>query len=432
MTRTAAREPVDFIEQGLPRRPTYGTLWRALSTTVAAQNGRLPALDAWLDHQFRSTRSFGSRDRREIRDTFFHVFRVLEPLVLEHEPSRHAAEQLAPCQVASAALALPWEELVSLWDKIRSNDDSLAQLVERASIPSAYRSALEDRARLSEWTNHQSELFVISQLQAAPLWIRCNRARLDAAALREKLSQEGVVVTACDGDALQVAAQKSLYETAAFREGCFEIQDAASQDIGRACLTALESQGPSEQAPQIWDVCAGAGGKSLQIASALGGRGAVYATDIRARALDECQIRAARAGLHNIRTKVWDGLTPPGLPRAVARNGGFDVVLVDAPCSSSGTWRRNPESRYRFAGSDITRFAATQLDLLRRAAPRVKPGGFLVYGTCSWLPAEDEHVIDAFLALTEGSLFRRDSGRLCGLPDRNSDAMYCAVMRRTD
>ena len=104
------------MAQSLPRRPTYGALWRALATTVASQQGRLPALDSWLEHQFRASRSFGSRDRREIRDTFFHVFRVLEPLVLEHPETGNQAQPDTANGIANAALALPWDDIVTSWD----------------------------------------------------------------------------------------------------------------------------------------------------------------------------------------------------------------------------------------------------------------------------------------------------------------------------
>jgi 16S rRNA (cytosine967-C5)-methyltransferase len=180
----------------------------------------------------------------------------------------------------------------------------------------------------------------------------------------------------------------------------------------------------------IWDACAGAGGKTLQIAASMGGGGAVYATDLREHALDECRKRSKRAGLNNVRIRVWDGITPPPLPKPAAARGGFDAVLVDAPCSSSGTWRRNPEARYRLTPSLIDGFASTQRNLLNTTAPLVREGGRLCYSTCSWLPQENELVVKAFLESPIGLAFSLASQSMLGLPNQDSDSMFVAVLLR--
>jgi 16S rRNA (cytosine967-C5)-methyltransferase len=177
--------------------------------------------------------------------------------------------------------------------------------------------------------------------------------------------------------------EPDLYRTGAFREGWFEIQDLASQIIGYVCR--------AEAGQRWWDACAGGGGKSLQLAADMDGRGTVVATDIREHKLDDLRRRARRAGLHNIQTRSWDGRKPPG------KAGAFDGVLVDAPCSCSGTWRRNPDGRWRVRPEDVAELAAVQGRILDAAAPGVRPGGRLVYATCSMFELENHGVVRRFL-----------------------------------
>jgi 16S rRNA (cytosine967-C5)-methyltransferase len=182
-------------------------------------------------------------------------------------------------------------------------------------------------------------------------------------------------------DSFAVRSEADLYYTESYLRGDFVIQDPASQAIGLVC-GAL----PGER---WWDMCAGAGGKTLQLCDAMGGKGVVIATDTHEKRLKELRRRLAQAGRHNLEVQLWTGDRAPKGPL-------FDGVLVDAPCSNSGTLRRNPDL-WRRTGVHLDELRELQSRLLNLAAPRVKPGGRLVYATCSLLPCENEEVIALFL-----------------------------------
>jgi 16S rRNA (cytosine967-C5)-methyltransferase len=170
-----------------------------------------------------------------------------------------------------------------------------------------------------------------------------------------------------------------------FLKGWFEVQDEGSQ------LAALMS----EAAPgmQVADVCAGGGGKTLALAALMQGKGQIYAYDVDGRRLAPLKERADRAGAHNIQIR-----TPMRTRDALEDlRGRMDVVLVDAPCTGSGTWRRNPDSKWRLRPNALAKRLEEQREALAMAAPLVRPGGRLLYVTCSVLPEENEDQIAAFL-----------------------------------
>jgi 16S rRNA (cytosine967-C5)-methyltransferase len=206
-----------------------------------------------------------------------------------------------------------------------------------------------------------------------------------------------------------------------------EIQDLASQAVGLVC-----DPDPGER---WWDACAGAGGKALHLASLMGGKGLVVATDVQARRLKETVRRARRSPFRNITTKEWDGRHVAGKARS------FDGVLVDAPCSAIGTWRRNPDARWSLESQAIARLGELQVELLHAASAGVKPGGTLVYSVCTLTPAETTGVVQNFLAAHPG--FQLDpfphplgdgttDGTLLIWPqDQDTDAMFIARMVRS-
>jgi len=175
-----------------------------------------------------------------------------------------------------------------------------------------------------------------------------------------------------------------------FIKGWFEIQDEGSQ------LAALVAH-PGEKA-QVVDLCAGAGGKTLALAALMDNAGQIYATDLDARRLAPIHDRLARSGARNVQIR-----SPRGKADAVEDlDGRADVVLVDAPCTGTGTWRRNPDAKWRLRPGSLEQRRSEQERVLDRAARLVKPGGRIVYVTCSVLPAENDGAIEALLARTDG------------------------------
>jgi 16S rRNA (cytosine967-C5)-methyltransferase len=191
---------------------------------------------------------------------------------------------------------------------------------------------------------------------------------------------EGVRIPWAPGRTFPWATEQS------FLKGWFEIQDEGSQ------LAALLSE--VQPGMQVADVCAGGGGKTLALAALMQGKGQIYAYDVDGRRLAPLKERADRAGAHNIQIR-----TPMRTKDALADlRERMDVVLVDAPCTGSGTWRRSPDSKWRLRPNALAKRIEEQQAALALAAPLVKPGGRLVYVTCSVLPEENEDQIAAFLA----------------------------------
>jgi 16S rRNA (cytosine967-C5)-methyltransferase len=223
-----------------------------------------------------------------------------------------------------------------------------------------------------------------------PVTLRTNTLRTTRVDLARSLTDEGRTVqpTPFARDGLFVLSTRpNLYGLAASRGSLFEVQDEGSQLLGEL----LDAQ-PGDA---VLDLCAGAGGKTLQPACHVGPRGTVHAFDVELERLSRLQHRAARAGAHQVR--VHRGQLPPGL-RA-------DRVLVDAPCSELGALRRGPDARFRMDPATFARWPTLQLELLERGAAHLRPGGRLVYATCTLRREENEDVARAFEARQPG--FRR-------------------------
>jgi len=277
---------------------------------------------------------------------------------------------------------------------------------------------LEERCCTCGWNMQQLQTFIQQQNCVPPLWLRPQQGQTSEQ-LRDTLAHQGVEVELRDGH-LCALGGRGLASTEAYKAGQVEIQDLASQLIAQAVA--------AQPGQKVWDTCAGAGGKSLAIAARLNNKGMLLATDLHAHKLDELKRRAKRAGFYNLRSFTWDASAPLQQPREVAQQQGFDWVLVDAPCTASGTWRRNPDARWRFNNADTRELLAIQKQILTCAAAGVRPGGRLVYATCSWQWAENEGQVREFL---QANLhFELVQQQLLGAPALDADTMFVAVLKR--
>jgi 16S rRNA (cytosine967-C5)-methyltransferase len=361
-----ARGPSRFYP-GQPR------LFRELLGRLRPHWRRDPALPARLESLLRRDRRCGARDRRLYRELVYTALRFLpwiEPLLdtetgqLEQTVAWLAAET-PDTQAFRAALAGDWPPRPA------------------GVAAKAAQLGAEADAVLPGWLREQCpEAFVPAQRDAllarAPLWLRLQTDRPDAAL--EEFTQRGwawrrspILPTA-----VAVAAEAEVTSTDAYGNGQVEIQDIGSQLI-------LASVG-IEPGGRWLDACAGAGGKSLQLAELLGPKGRIDAHDVRPAALAELELRAARAGLAG------------RIARQTAPQGPYDGVLLDAPCSGSGTWRRLPHLKWTTSAAQIAGEARRQAEILERFFPLVRPGGRLVYATCSLCRGENEEVASQFLA----------------------------------
>ncbi len=270
--------------------------------------------------------------------------------------------------------------------------DQLPDPARRFAVRYSMTDSLAERI-LSEFTPEEAEALG-SALDAEPVTtLRANRLKTTRDALLEELKTAGHDVSPglLSADAIRVDDPGDLFRLSAFKEGRFEVQDEGSQLVAE-----LVAPPPGRV---VVDFCAGAGGKSLALAAALGGRGQVIALDLPRveRKLAELRRRVRRAGAGNVmvRALVEDGSLPESLSQWTAR---CDRVLVDAPCSGLGTLRRNPELKLRLDRNTLGRLPLQQTQILDRAATLVGPGGRLIYAVCTLFHAETDAIVDRFLA----------------------------------
>jgi len=330
---------------------------------------------------------------------------------------REKNQQAAPKALRDSADRKAWFEKIEQHFSVTEQPEEL--LLWNGLRPS-WLQLLEDRRIASAWTHEQMTDFIELQNIAPPLWLRLQKA-WNAEAAKKRLVQDGIHAEIDAQGNLFATGGRHLSSSSAHKEGWVEIQDLASQQIA----AAVDAQ-PGQK---LWDACAGAGGKSLAIAARMKNKGAVFATDLHGYKLDEVKRRAKRAEIFNIRTFEWSGDAPLRLPKEVAQQKGFDWVLVDAPCSSSGTWRRNPDARWRFSSEDSQELILLQQQILTNACQAVRELGHLVYATCSWQTSENEAQIEWFLQ--QHSKFVLVHQLMVGSPTQNADAMFVAVLQRT-
>jgi 16S rRNA (cytosine967-C5)-methyltransferase len=232
-----------------------------------------------------------------------------------------------------------------------------------------------------EWPALRSQLN-----QTAPVDLRTNTLKLLPTQLRDSLLLEGVVSDLIPGypEGLVLSERKNVFITNSFKKGFFEVQDRSSQRIAHI----LDPQ-PGER---ICDACAGAGGKSLHIAALMKNKGRILSMDVVDWKLKELRTRALRAGVTIIETRLIEGT------KTVKRQEcKFDRVLLDVPCSGLGVVRRNPDTKWKLTQKRLTELLELQAYILDFYSRMVKPGGVLVYATCSVIPQENERQVERFL-----------------------------------
>jgi 16S rRNA (cytosine967-C5)-methyltransferase len=354
----------------------------AHATTALAQllEFSRPA-DQALSAYFRSHRNLGQQDRAFIAESVFAVLRRKRSL-------EAAAGSAAPRDLLIAALV----RVFGLSARALEQDAELVARVKAApgrGLPEAVRADLPDwlwERLVAACGAPEADAIAQGLLAPAPLDLRVNLARLSRADALARLGLEAAP-TPYSPAGIRLRGKPPINRHALFLDGSLEVQDEGSQLL--AYLLA------PRRGEMVADFCAGAGGKTLALSMLMHGSGRIYAMDVSQKRLREIAPRAARAGISNLHPIVLAG---EGDVRAKRLTGKLDRVLVDAPCSGFGTLRRNPDLKWRHGAAAIGELAAKQSRILNAAARLVKPGGRLVYATCSVLPDENDAVVDAFAA----------------------------------
>lgn len=357
-----------------------------LDLVIAAARDDGAAADTLIARYFRDRRYAGSKDRRAVRDLVYRAIRAWGDRPLSG-------------RAALAGLARDDADLAALFDGSAHGPEPL-----RGGEP------VPEPALIPRWIEPELAGLIDGAEQAAlldraPLHIRANALVATRETLLPHWSDAQPIATTRQGIALPAGTE--VEKDPLLASGTVEIQDAGSQIIAEAC--------EARAGMTVLDLCAGAGGKTLALAADMGGEGRLIAADSVRDRLARLVPRAARAGCSGmIETLLLD---PGREARSLAHlEGQCDVVLIDAPCSGSGTWRRNPEARWRLTPDRLDRIVALQARLLAVAAPLVKPGGRLVYAVCSLIDREGRDQVQQFVRLAPLWKARRaiDAGRPWG------------------
>ncbi|HAY10832.1 MAG TPA: SAM-dependent methyltransferase [Thauera sp.] len=350
--------------------------------------------DAVLSRHFRDNRELGHRDRGFIAEAVYGVLRRLRWL-----------RRLAGAEATPRMLLLAWFARGEGWPM--RNFEGLVSATESdwlASVKAADAGemSLAERVDLPDWLAErllqqmdEAELVALAHglNRPAPLDLRVNLLKADRDGVLAQLQAGGVAAEPgrLSPQAIRLAAKPALQKHPLFLDGSFEVQDEGSQLLG---LLVQPRRGEL-----VVDFCAGAGGKTLQLGALMRSTGRLYAFDVSDKRLAKLKPRMARAGLSNVHPVLIAHEADAKVKRLA---GKADRVLVDAPCTGLGTLRRNPDLKWRQSPAAVEEMVAKQGAILAAAARLVRPGGRLVYATCSLLAEENDAIVDAFLAAHPG------------------------------
>lgn len=353
-------------------------------------------------------RKWGSRDRKFFAESVYEGVRWWRRLwaLLDEEPSTQL-EDLARLW-AVMAFEQGWLEDPENWDidpdKIRKRQIWLEREAPRAvreSIPD-WLDELGERELGAAWDSVLSSLNEKSVVD-----LRTNTLKGTREELQVRLREDDIETVPIEGvpTGLTLKVRKNVFATKAFQEGLFEVQDRASQ-----LVAPLVNPQPGER---VIDACAGAGGKTLHLGALMKNKGKVLSLDIHEWKLEELRKRAKRDGVNIVETRVIEST------KVIKRLAeGADRVLLDVPCSGLGVLRRNPDTKWKITPEELISLRQTQAEILKSYSRMVKPGGTLVYATCSCLPSENQDQVASFLknqgadwTLIEQEIVRPDQGR---------------------
>lgn len=253
----------------------------------------------------------------------------------------------------------------------------------------------------------------------APVVLRANTLKTDVKKCREVLAEQNIHTDKLDKypEGIQLTERMNVFTSQAFKDGFFEVQDASSQLVAHFLDV--------KPGMRIVDTCAGAGGKTLHVAALTENKGNIIAMDIYSNKLAELKRRARRAGAHNIETRVIESTKD-----IKKLHGKADRVLIDAPCSGLGILRRNPDAKWKLQPQFIEEIKVKQQQIIQQYSKMLKPGGKMVYATCSILPSENQQQVESFLASEAGQEFTKVKDHKVLSHVSGYDGFYMALLEK--
>lgn len=376
--------------------------------------------DKVIERSLKSRREFGARDRRFIAESVYEIVRWWRLLwtVADATPT---LDPPSLWRILGTWLALTRDDELPAWSEFTGILPSTvrARATAAKSNPAVRESVpdwLYERGNAeigANWDQYLSELN-----KPAPVILRANTLRVTRDQLRAVLTDQGIASEPVVPlpDALRLKERKNIFSSEAFKQGLFEVQDGASQQVA----PLLDPQ-PGDR---VIDACAGAGGKSLHLAALMRNKGKILALDVHDRRLEELRKRAARDGVDIVETRLIESA------KTIKRlEASADRLLLDVPCSGLGVLRRNPDAKWKLSDAEIEDLRKLQAHLLDSYSRMLKPGGRLVYATCSCLPSENERQIAEFLERQNGSYTLLNERKFA--PGENGfDGFYAASLRK--
>tara|TARA_B100001750_G_scaffold248052_1_gene276400 strand:- start:5419 stop:6660 length:1242 start_codon:yes stop_codon:yes gene_type:complete len=353
---------------------------------------------------FRIRRFIGSKDRSDIAERVYNMMRAYARLGWWCDKT--GLPDTARSRVLLTAILIDHksaDQISTLFNGNKYHPDNLSDLetktvenIEGANLdaedmPIAIQTECPDHAldKLQDIFGDEFETEMRAMLESATLDVRVNTIKADRNTVQTMLQKQDIHSdhTPYSPVGLRLKSKAYLSRTKPFLKGMIEIQDEGSQLLALIC--------GARPGMQVLDYCAGGGGKTLALAADMQGKGRIVAMDIEERRLAKAKPRLTKAGVHNVELRpIMEDKHRKWFKR---QKETFDVVLVDAPCTSSGTWRRNPDLRWNQYGPSAEEIEAMQADILERVWPTVKKGGRLVYATCSLFRSENEDQVETFL-----------------------------------
>ena len=379
--------------------------------------------DKAVEKALKRDKRWGSRDRKFVAETIYEIVRwkrLYAEIAEVKEPfDRNNLWRLFSVWCVLKGIALPdWNQIEPTPSRrIKGKFDELSKIRKfRESIPDWIDEVAVSELGEELWTK---ELAALNK--QAEVILRTNTLNTTKEALQKELQDESIFTEFIPNhsDALRLVERANVFRTEVFKKGYFEVQDASSQLVAEYLDVA--------PGMKVIDTCAGAGGKTLHLASFMKNKGQIIAMDIYESKLKKLKIRARRNKVHNIDTRVIDSSKP--IKKLYNK---ADRVLIDAPCSGIGVLRRNPDSKWKLQPEFLDNIKKIQQDILQKYSKMVKSGGKLVYATCSVLPSENQNQITEFLASESGKDFKLIKDNNVFAHTSGFDGFYMALLEKNN
>lgn len=355
---------------------------------------------------------WGSRDRKFVAETTYEIVRNYR-LFHAGAETKNPWPLLATFFVFNGVELPPWKEFSGL--NVKRIKNNLEAAKNTFKLVQSVPDWLDDLGRGELGLNWEKEMSALNQ--EASVVLRVNTLKVSINELRKQLASAGIETDDVHGapEALTLRKRQNVFVLPEFKKGLFEIQDVSSQLVTHF-VKASEGH-------RVIDACAGGGGKSLHLAAIMKNKGKIISMDVRENKLDELRRRAVRAGVFNIEAKL---ITEDILHKL---KESADRVLLDAPCSGLGVLRRNPDAKWKLSFEKINEIKIIQSKILSDYSSMVKPGGKLIYATCSILPSENSEQVKKFL-LTNSNFTIEEEKSI--FPSEGYDGFYMCRMHKSD